>query len=67
MVQLEIIKQCQRSCHLFEFFILNNFKRYSAMLLQFEKFEKKVCFFSFIFGSKMVVNTAEKVKYFAQN
>ena len=64
MVQLEIIKQCKRSCPLFEFFILNNFKRYSAMLLQFEKFEKKVCF---IFGSKMVVNTAEKVKYFAQN
>ena len=31
------------------------------------KFAKKVCFFSFIFGTKMVVNTAEKVKYFAQN
>ena len=24
MVKLEITKQCQQSCHLFEFFILNN-------------------------------------------
>ena len=62
IVNLEIIKQRQRSCHLFEFFILtSNILQCFCRL----KFEKKLYFFSFIFRSKMIVHTAEKVKYFA--
>ena len=60
MVKLEIIQQCQQSCHLFEFF-----KQKSNILrcfcsLKFEKglFSNK--YFRFIFHSQMTVFTVEE-------
>ena len=60
MLNLEIIQQCQKSCHLFEFF-----KQQSNILRCFcsLKFEKSLFsdkFFSFISHSNMTVLIAEK-------
>ena len=60
MVKLEIIKQCQQSCHLFKFS-----KQQSSILryfcsLEFEKSLFSIKFLNFIFRSKMTVLTAEK-------
>ena len=68
MVKLGIIKQCSKSCHLFEFFILNNniLQRFCSFKFEKSLFSNK--FFNFIFRSKMTVHTAEnnQIKYFAQ-
>ena len=55
-VKLKVVKQCQQSCHLFEFFILNN-KVYLAIRSSV-----------FIFRSKMIVHTAQKdqIKYLTE-
>ena len=68
-MKLEIMKQCERYCHLFKFFILcsNILQRFSS--LKFEESLFSNTFFSFIFLRKMTVHTAEKgqIIHVAQN
>lgn len=64
-------KQCQRSCHLFEFFVSNNKAKFFGTFCNL-KFENSITdnkLFRCTFRSKRIVYPARKdqIKYFVQN
>ena len=71
MVKLKIIKSCSKSCHLFEFFVINNNAIFCDAFLgsNLEKGLYSNTFFGFTCRSKMIVHAVDKdqTKYFAQS